>query len=104
MIAKAERMPAILERWLEQHLPPEFFVLKNLLVEMLRVNPEERVSAKEALNHPFFTGCRAEELEPAALPRIAMPECYGVVGKPPVVVPAALMRPARVLAPVISVF
>jgi serine/threonine protein kinase len=104
MISKADRRPSNLDRWLDKRLSPEFLVLKNLLVSMLKINPRERISAEEALNHPFFTDCDPEELTANALPRIGIPECHGVNGRPSVAPCNALMRPGRVRAPAIAAF
>jgi serine/threonine protein kinase len=101
IIEKAARLPSILEQWLDMHLSPEFLDLKNLLVSMLRINPAERISAADALNHRFFCAGNPQDLLPCTLPRIAIPECHGRLVRPSVPGSSGILRPARVLAPIV---
>jgi dual-specificity kinase len=48
---EARRAPILT---LEQRVKPEDAALLNLLKRCLRYNPAERITASEALNHPFF--------------------------------------------------
>jgi cyclin-dependent kinase len=55
------------------HLPPlpffldeiiqrkSFKLFADLLTRMLKLNPEERISAKEALTHPFFSSVKSQD-------------------------------------------
>jgi serine/threonine protein kinase len=101
LIAKSPKVPSRLCGYLADHLPPEFFGLKNLLEGMLVLDPAQRWTAEMVLADPFFANGEA----PEELPRIRIPECHGT---PPMLKRSercvrAPMRTARVLAPPVLV-
>ena len=89
--------PSMLEEILERTLAPEFLGgHKDLLLAMLDVNPNKRITVDEALAHPFFAGI-------PELPTLAIPEAHAsdIVQCPKAVrlSKPCLLRPNRVLPP-----
>lgn len=58
---------------LQRTLPREFAGLQDLLESMLVCNPGGRISAEEAMMHPFFSDIP----EPHDLPLLVLPEMHG---------------------------
>jgi serine/threonine protein kinase len=54
LIRDGPQMPCELGQKLDETLPSEFLGLKSLLEGMLVLDPAQRVTADEALDHPFF--------------------------------------------------
>lgn len=66
----AKSYPPILSELLDDTLPCEFYGIKDLLLSMLEMNPENRITIDDALNHPFFIDiCES-------LPTIILPETH----------------------------
>lgn len=49
-----KKFPKFKARVIEEEIPDLDAESKDLLLLMLKMNPSERITAKEALNHPFF--------------------------------------------------
>jgi serine/threonine protein kinase len=57
------------------NLADDFVGLGDLLVKMLEMNPQKRISAENALNHPFFRRM-GRETDPDRLPRLIREEMH----------------------------
>jgi serine/threonine protein kinase len=77
LISDGPHMPCELAQRLDETLPREFLGLKSLLEAMLVLDPAQRVTADDAICHPFFGECDTFELEPRFLPRMTFPELHG---------------------------
>lgn len=58
-----------------ENFPPEFSEVQSLLEGMLQLNPNKRLTAAEALLHPFFK-CEGDEIDPISLPILTFPETH----------------------------
>lgn len=70
-IPKPNRLSAVLR----EKLPYEFKDIVGLLESMLKLSPSERITAEEALNHPFF-GKFGDDIEPCNLPALNIQELH----------------------------
>jgi serine/threonine protein kinase len=109
LIRDGPQMPCTLGQRLDDALPREFMGLKSLLEAMLVLDPAQRVTAKVALDHPFFGECDSFELEPRFLPRMMFPELHGTTPQCTRVAlggrrncPLPLSKPERIRPPAIS--
>ena len=64
-----------LKQHLENKIPEEFKEMVDLLLKMLAVNPAERITAEDALNHPFLRSI-GEDLDPYNLPELECEEIH----------------------------
>ena len=58
-----------------RQIPSEFEGLADLLSKMIVMNPRRRITAEDALNHPFFRNMKADT-DPHNLPKITRPEMH----------------------------
>ena len=72
-ISSKERIT--LEKLLSDTIPPELHLAIDLLLKLLRLNPLERISASEALQHPLFKHY-GEKLLPSNLSILDYPELH----------------------------
>ncbi|WIA40855.1 hypothetical protein OEZ86_004522 [Tetradesmus obliquus] len=64
--------PDNFDEWCKRHkLPPEAV---ELLKGLLALDPKKRISATDAVLHPYFFSCQPPACEPHELPR--MPDCH----------------------------
>jgi serine/threonine protein kinase len=94
-------LPSILAERLDRNLPGEYELLKDLIASMVKLDPLQRITAQEALRHPFFDGV----LESDELPPLNLPEAQ-IAREAKVPVSSGqqlLLRQERVLPPLVSV-
>ena len=71
----ARKLPNRLKEHLYQTIPKESHGIIDLLLRMLQMNPKKRISAEDAMNHPYFRN-QQFEVDPRALPALTMPEMH----------------------------
>ena len=69
------RSESILPQIFKDNIPSEYEGLSDLLMKMIVLNPARRISAEEALNHPFFKNMKSET-DPDHLPKITREEMH----------------------------
>ena len=62
-------MPNRLREHFEKNIPEQFKDCIDLLMKMIQLNPSKRITAEQALMHPFITKY-GDSLEPSKLPPI----------------------------------
>jgi serine/threonine protein kinase len=106
LIRNGKKTSPMLSQLLRRAIRPEFEGLCDLLEEMLVLNPAKRITAEDALRHPFF--CDIENYLPEKLPRLAFPEVHvkdGVRRIPIRKLPRKFLPVAEIPLPVpVSVF
>jgi serine/threonine protein kinase len=89
-------IPSTLTERLDRNLPTEYELLKDLITSMLILDPLQRITAEEALRHPFFDGVA----EPDNLPLLSLPESQMTRD---IKSGSHFLRQERVLPPIVSV-
>jgi serine/threonine protein kinase len=74
VVAAVRQCPSVLEEKLSANLSEGFGELGDLLLKMLRFDPAQRITAEQALGHPFFAGVSEIEMMPEGLPALVVPE------------------------------
>ena len=89
-----------LSEHLSVRIPPEFAEANDLIQKMVQFDPSKRITAKEALLHPFI-GCKPEEFAPEKLEPMTFPEAhqYNISKKSVPKKKAPRMRPQKVCPP-----
>lgn len=74
-LPKATTSSTTFESFLSQHISSELDGAVDLLMKLLAVDPKSRITAEEALNHPFFKN-HPDDLAPSSLPLLDIPEVH----------------------------
>ncbi|KAH0785395.1 CMGC family protein kinase [Histomonas meleagridis] len=87
---------------LNSRLPPEFAEANDLIQKMVQFDPSKRITAKEALLHPFI-GENFEEFTPEKLEKMTFPEAHQYnISRKPAPKKTTRTRPKRVVPPKIK--
>ncbi|OHS95127.1 Cell division control protein 2 3 [Tritrichomonas foetus] len=66
------------KKHLEDTIPQEYQEMIDLLLKMLALNPSERITAEEALNHPFIRSIN-DSIDPLKLPELTFEEIHQLI-------------------------
>ena len=74
----SQNIDSFLSKKINHKKIPEFSAnecnsIKSLLIDLLKINPNDRIDAKKALNHPFVLYCSTQNIK---FPIISVPENY----------------------------
>ena len=71
----ATKKPNRLKEHLYRTIPKESHGIIDLLLRMLQMNPRRRITAENAMNHPYFRNPDFE-VDPRTLPKLTFPEMH----------------------------
>ena len=70
-----QRIANRLHEHLYKTIPKESHGIIDLLMRMLQMNPRRRITAEQAMNHPYFRD-PSFEVDPRTLPKLTLPEMH----------------------------